>query len=260
LIDAFHTRTPLRDGRPEPILRLSAGLPPHNPDVRFNKHDRPTPEVAHSHDVAMTIAAVSLTKFEDRSFADPLSSEHRRELSAARGRARVIRKAARVAAFNGWTTAIIAALSAPFSIFSPVGLALTVGLAVVAVNEFRGRKRLLQFDPRAAALLGWNQIGLLAMISVYCAWMWYSSINGSGAVADELKSYADLDAALGSTGGFESLYKQIVVALYGGVIALSAVFQGGTALYYFSRRRHVEEFVADTPAWVRDIQIGTLPA
>jgi hypothetical protein len=207
----------------------------------------------------MTIAAIPLAGLKDRSL-DPLSIEHRRELSAARDRSRVIRKAARVASFNGWTTALIAALSAPFSIFSPVGLALTVGLAVVAFNEFRGRKRLLNFDPRGATLLGWNQIGLLAMIVVYCGWMWYSSVNDSGTVAAEMKSYADLDAALGASGGFETLYKQLVVVFYGGVVVLSALFQGGTALYYFSRRRHVEEFVAETPAWVRDVQSGTLPA
>jgi hypothetical protein len=90
--------------------------------------------------------------------------------------------------------------------------------------------------------------------------MWYSSINSSSALAAEMSAYADLDAALGSSGGFEALYQQIVVAVYGGVIVFSALFQGGTALYYFSRRRHVEDFIAETPAWVRDVQSGTLPA
>src|SRR5215213_3722002 len=124
----------------------------------------------------MTIAAIPLAGSNDRSL-DPLSMEHRRELSAARDRSRVIRKAARVANFNGWTTALIAALSAPFSLFSPVGLALTVGLAVVAFNEFRGRKRLLNFDPSGATLLGWNQAGFLAMIVAYCLW---SMFTGTG--------------------------------------------------------------------------------
>jgi hypothetical protein len=51
----------------------------------------------------------------------PLSTEHFQELSRADDRAKLIRKAARVAAFNGWTTAIIAALSAPFALFSVAG-------------------------------------------------------------------------------------------------------------------------------------------
>src|SRR3954466_8096324 len=95
----------------------------------------------------MNIAAVPLTVFQDRSLTGPLTADHRRELSAARERARVIRKAGRVAAFNGWTTAIIAAGSAPFAFGSPITVALTAGLALVAFNEFRGRKRLLNFDP-----------------------------------------------------------------------------------------------------------------
>jgi hypothetical protein len=209
--------------------------------------------------VIMNIAAVPLTVFQEGSLGGPLTADHRRELSTARDRSRVILKTARVAAFNGWTTAIIAAASAPFSFTSPVALALTVGLAFVAFNEFRGRKRLLNFEPSGASLLGWNQILFLAMITVYCLWMLYTNLNDAGAVNDELKGYVDLDAALGSSGGFASLYKQIVGIFYGGVIGLSALFQGGTAFYYFSRRRHVEEFIAETPAWVRDVQRNTLP-
>src|SRR5690348_9835129 len=110
----------------------------------------------------MTTAAIPPTQLVDRLNSDPLTIEHRRELVAARDRAKMIRKTARVAAFNGWTTAIIAALSVPFSLMSASGLALTAVLAVVAFNEFRGRKRLLNFDPRGATLLGWNQVGFLA--------------------------------------------------------------------------------------------------
>jgi hypothetical protein len=202
----------------------------------------------------MTIAAVPLSRFDERMALDPLTVAHRRELVAARDRSTCIRKAARVAAFNGWTTALIAAISAPFSLFSPVGLALTGGIAIVACNEFRGRKRLLNFNPSGACLLGWNQLGLLAMITAYSLWMLYASLNESGSLAAQLQSYADLDAALGSAGGFENLYKQVVIYFYGGVIGLSALFQGGTALYYFSRRRLVESYNAETPEWVREVQ------
>lgn len=192
--------------------------------------------------------------------SDPLTATHRRELAAARDRAKVIRKAARVAAFNGWSMAAVAALSAPFAFTSTSAFVLMVGMAIVAFNEFRGRKRLLNFDPAAATLLGWNQLGLLAMIVVYCLWMLHGSLGDAGAMQAELKGYADLDTALGSYGGFEGLYKQIVVVLYGGVIALSVIFQGGNALYYFTRRRHVEDFVTDTPEWVRDVLRTTSPA
>jgi hypothetical protein len=162
-----------------------------------------------------------------------------------------------VASFNGWTMAIIAALSAASALFDTSGLPITVGLAFVAFNEFRGRKRLLQFDPSAATMLGWNQLGLLAMVIVYCLWTLYGSFGQSGAVAAELKSYADLDAALGAAGGFEDLYKNVVLAIYGSVIALSILFQGGNAFYYFTRRRLIEDYIAETPAWIREVQSGS---
>jgi hypothetical protein len=208
----------------------------------------------------MTIAAIPFEGFENNFAAGPLTAEHRRELSTARDRSRVIRKTARVAAFNGWTSALIAAASAPFSFSSPIAFVLTIGIALIAFNEFRGRKRVLKFDPTGASILGWNQIIFLGLITAYSLWMLFSTLNDTGSVSDELKGYVDLDATLGSSGGFAGLYKQIVIYFYGGVIGLSALFQGGTAFYYFSRRRAIEDFVAETPAWVRDVQRDTLPA
>jgi hypothetical protein len=211
---------------------------------------------------AMSNAAFPLVGSIDK-FADPLTVAHRRELSAARDRAKSIRKAARVAAFNGWSSAAIAALSAPFSLFSSVGLVLTVGIAFVAFNEFRGRKRLLNFDPSGARLLGWNQLALLAMIVGYCAWMMRVGIGdlGAGALSSELKGLAELDSGLASmVDSYQPMIQQAVRGFYFVVIALSVIFQGGTALYYFTRRRLVEDFVAETPEWVRDVQRGTLPA
>jgi hypothetical protein len=206
--------------------------------------------------------AVQASSLAGVSMADnPLSATHRRELSAARDRAKTIRKAARVAGFNGWTTAAAAALSAMFLVFdrSGVAIAITLGLSIIAYNEFRGRKRLLNFDPGAATLLGWNQLALLAMIVVYCLWSLYGSLGEAGTMATELKGYAELDSVLGSAGGFAGLYKTITFAVYGGAIGLSAIFQGGNALYYFTRRHHVEDFIAETPQWVRDVQGGSIP-
>jgi hypothetical protein len=193
--------------------------------------------------------------------ADPLSVSHRRELAAARDRAKTIRKAARVAGFNGWTTAAAAAFSGMFLVFdrSPLAIAITLGLAIITYNEFRGRKRLLNFDPSAATMLGWNQLGLLAMIIVYCLWSLFGTAGEADAVRAELKSYSDLDAALGTGGSFEGMIKTFSYAMYGGVIALSVIFQGGNAIYYFTRRRHVEEFIAETPQWVRDVHGGSIP-
>jgi hypothetical protein len=192
---------------------------------------------------------------------NPLSVTHRRELAAARDRAKAIRKAARVAGFNGWTTAAAAAFSAMFLIFdrSPAAIAITLGLSIITYNEFRGRKRLLNFDPSAATMLGWNQLGLLAMIIIYCLWMLSgSSAEAASALSAQMNSASEREL-LSMAGDLEGLYKTATLAMYGGAIVLSVIFQGGNALYYFTRRRHVEDFIAETPQWVRDVQGGSIP-
>ena len=191
----------------------------------------------------------------------PLTEAHQHELARARERSTTVRKAARVASFNGWVTAIIAAFSALFTIlfFSMVGLLVTLGLALVAYNEFRGRKRLLAFDPSGATLLGRNQLGLLTLILVYCVWALYSGLYGANTVEAQLRANPDLSSAIGSVEGFDALYRLIVVALYGSVIVLSILFQGANAIYYFTRRRHVERYLRETPEWVVKLQRATTP-
>jgi hypothetical protein len=206
----------------------------------------------------MRNAAIA-TPPDEKSPGGPLTAEHHRELALARQRSKSIRKAARVAGFNGWATAIVALLSAPFALFSLSGALVFIALSVVAYNEFRGRKRLLQFDQRAAAFLGWNQISLLAIIVGYSLWAIHTNLNEASSVSAQLEAYSELDSALGSMGQFETLAKQIVLLFYGSVIAISVVFQGLNAIYYFSRRASIDSYVRDTPKWVRDLQCDTFP-
>ncbi len=186
--------------------------------------------------------------------ANPLTGEHRRELAAARDGAAKIRKAARVASFNGWSTAIVAALAVPFALSSTLNLLVALALIGVAFVEFQGRRRLLKFDPAAVTILGWNQLAFLAMICAYCGWMLYANLSGPNVFAAELESNPDLKAAVGMLDGFDGLFRQIVIALYGSVMVLSVIFQGGNAIYYFTRRKYIESYVAETPAWIRDLQ------
>jgi hypothetical protein len=183
---------------------------------------------------------------------------HSQELARAGDRAKAVRKAARVAGFNGWMSALVAVGSAPFALYSVDGLVVAVALAIVAYNEFRGRTRLLAFDPSAAALLGWNQLGLLAMIIVYCLWMLYTSLTGANPLAADMKANPEIGEVLGMSGGVDALYRQIIVAFYGLVILLSVIFQGANAYYYFTRRKYVEKYLDETPAWVREVQSASL--
>ena len=116
--------------------------------------------------------------------------DHYRELADAKLRFKKVRAAARVAAFNGWTIGVIAALSSPLALFSVAGLVMAAGFTIIAYLEFRGRRRLLQYDPSAATLLGWNQIGLLTLIVVYCLWQLWAGLSGPSPLAAELEGTA----------------------------------------------------------------------
>jgi hypothetical protein len=204
------------------------------------------------------MTAATLAPATDSPITDPpLTDLHRRALTAATQRAEPIRRAARVASFNAWTTAIITALSAPFALLSVVGFLAFAVLAAVAWNEFRGRRQLLEFNSAGATRLGRNQLGLLALITLYCVWAIYYNLWGSNSIAAQLHANPKLANLSDSLPGVDALLPTIIVAFYGTVIAISALFQGANALYYFSRRKYVEAYVRETPAWVIDLQRAT---
>lgn len=184
----------------------------------------------------------------------PPTHDQQRQLTEARRRGQKIQRAASVAAFNGWSIGIFAALSAPFALFSLAGFALAAGMAVVAYGEFAGRRGLLRFEPGAATRLGWNQLGLLGLIVTYSLWMTAAGLAGDGPFSAEFAATPELQDVLGSPEAFDQTYRLVLVGFYAVVVALSVAFQGGNAWYYFSRRRHVEAYVAETPAWVLDVQ------
>jgi len=184
----------------------------------------------------------------------PIGPAELQQVAEADARARPVRKAAAVAGFNGWATAILAACSAPFALFSMAGAFIAAGLALVAYNELKGRRRLLRFDPQAAGLLGWNQLGLLGLIVVYCLWMTAIGLAPGNSLEAQLKAQPELGVAFDSLGDLDHVYRLAIVAFYGTVVAVSVVFQGLTAWYYFSRRRHVLDCVERTPDWALELQ------
>ncbi len=149
--------------------------------------------------------------------------------------ARKVRSAAKLAAFNGWAFGISAALSLLFALSSGTALVVGAGLAIVAWNELRGRKLLLRFDPRGPLLLGWNQLGLMGLLVAYCVWSIYAGLTGATPELDALLK--ELEPL---TGSVDDLQRTLTLAIYGGVIIGTIIFQGLNALYYFTRTKHVQ--------------------
>ncbi|HUS47628.1 MAG TPA: hypothetical protein VM098_05885, partial [Phycisphaerae bacterium] len=155
--------------------------------------------------------------------AAPLTPEHLSQLAQARLRAKKIRKAAAVAMTNGCILAVFSggsfvfvAVGAMFGELDVTGLVMGVGLALVAWNEFRGRAMLRRYDVRACRVLGWNQLGLMALVIGYAAWMLGHAQWGSNPYAEAMPGETALSGPLGS---MEQLYKTISLAIYGGLIA-----------------------------------------
>lgn len=178
--------------------------------------------------------------------AGPLTAEQHEQLADARERARSFMGAVRAATFNVWSIGIFAALTLLFGVFSLTALVLGVGLAVVTWNEYRGRKLLRGFDPAGPRLLGRNQLGLMALIVVYALW----SMHQARAHPDP--GLEQMDEILG--GDTSGLVASLTTIVYVGVIAITGIFQGLMARYYFKRIPMVEAYVRETPDWVLELQ------
>ncbi|MAE64882.1 MAG: hypothetical protein CMJ18_11490 [Phycisphaeraceae bacterium] len=188
---------------------------------------------------------------------DPLGPAERAEIAAARIRCKKIASASRVAAFNVWSTGIFAALALPFALFSGTALVMCLGLGLVTWNELRGRRLLQRFEPEAARVLGWNQVALMGLLIGYGAWGIYSAFTAPNPYEPYMRSNPELRSMLGS---LDEMYAMMALVVYGCVIVGSVIFQGLNSLYYFTRRRHIEAYRAETPAWVVRLQAMTAGA
>ncbi len=183
--------------------------------------------------------------------ASPLSEHHLRTIAEAERRTRSIRNAARVAAFNGYSCAIVAALSAPFALFSLATAVMTIAVSAVAYNEFRGRRLIYRLDVRGPRVLGWNQIALLSVVVGYCVYSIAIACLSPNPYGEYIQRTPELAPYLTPIAKW---YVTVTGAVYTVVIVVSIAVQGITARYYFKRERLIREHLARTPHWVTDFQ------
>jgi len=185
-----------------------------------------------------------------------ITPEQLLEFQLAEVRAKKIRRAVSVAMTDG-AIGMVLAVTATLSVCLDWS-ALFIGpaLGLIAWNSFRGARRLRRFDPAAPGILAWNQVILAAVIVVYCAWQLISHFSGASGLSQELASAGlnehDASAALGMD--LPKLERVLYGGVYGLVIVGTLLFQGLTAWYYLSRRKLLQAYLAETPAWVVDLQ------
>jgi hypothetical protein len=174
------------------------------------------------------------------------SPAHLAQLGAARLASKKIRRVIAVANFDGWGIAVFAAITLVFSLTSLSGILLGLGMAYVAWRELSSAAALGRLDIGATRRLASNQLVLCALLILYFAWSLYQSLNETG-------DYSEILAASPGTAG---MVRAGTIIVYGGLIVGSMLFQGGTAWYYSSRGKVVEQYLAATPQWIIDYQRG----
>ena len=177
------------------------------------------------------------------------SAEHIQTLQAARTRGRKVFRAAVVASISGWTLVVFAVLTLLTGIFSLTALLLGIGLLVISIVELRGAKKLRRFDLRGPVVLGFNQLALGSVLSVYGAFSIIAALNAPGRYAEYTAGGGQMAEMLEP---IDQLHTAVTVAVYAAVIIGAFVGCGLTALYYFTRRPHLRRHLERTPDWALD--------
>lgn len=178
-----------------------------------------------------------------------LSAEERAALARARDALRPVHRAGRWATFTLWTVGGFGALTVLWGLVAGGG-GLVVGAALMAVawNERRGRDRLLALDPHGARILGWNQILLAAVITVYLGLVILRSRTTTDPSLQELQTMVGLDP---------DLVADLTTMVYGAVIVIVDLVQVFMARFHFRRESMAEAVRRDTPPWVLDVLVGS---
>lgn len=157
-----------------------------------------------------------------------------------------------MAAFDGWTIAIFAALTFVCGLSSVSGIVMAAGMAIIACIELTGASRLRRLDPQAARMLGFNQLAFALLLVAYAIWSLYHELKSGGGMRAELAAVDP--SAVEILKPFENLARQITLMVYGALIAVAVLAQGGTALFYFTRIKHIRAHLKQTPAWIVQMQ------
>lgn len=192
---------------------------------------------------------------QPRQSVQPLTPEHHAQVADARQRRKKIDRAIKVASFNAWGFAIFAGFSLLFAFFSVTSLIAGLALGGLAYNEFRGRRQLQQLDTQGPQTLGINQLICCVLIALYCGVKLYAAMTGPGAYAQSIEETPELASMLEP---MEGLLQTATLATYALILIVGVAAQGLTAWYYFSRKKHLDDYRQETPAWVIELDQARL--
>jgi hypothetical protein len=181
-----------------------------------------------------------------------ISPENLQQLQAAKRGMRKIRRAISTAIFDGWTVAVCGILTFLLGLGDLTSMALGAGLTTIGVIELYGAKRLKRLDQSAIDFLVWNQIALGSLLLIYAVWRTIDVLHHPATASSLGASDAQLEAA--GLGNITHLEQSVMLAVYASLMVVAVFGQGSMALYYFTRRKHLQSYLAETPPWITQMQ------
>lgn len=186
-------------------------------------------------------------------FTAPPSREHLDQIAAAKHAFRKIGRAINVAQFDAWTVGFFGTATLIFALFSfsIVGLILGAGMTAVAYFELSNAGKLRKLELDAPKNLAINQVVLGSLLMGYAI---YQLLTGP----TDMSQYSEL-AGAGQMGAkmaddIKSITTLVYNLVYYCLIAIAIFAQGGTALFYLSRKKHLESYLEHTPPWIVEMQ------
>lgn len=165
-----------------------------------------------------------------------------------------MRRTIRVASFDGWAVGVFGLLTLLTGLTDPSSLLMGVGMGAVAFVELRAAARLRRLEAVGVTrTLAFNQLALAGIVTLYAAWRLHAEMTG----VSPYRAYYAADPQLAHMlQPIENIGHLVAMALYGGMIAIGFFAQGGLALFYFSRGKHIDAYLTRTPAWIVAMQRG----
>jgi hypothetical protein len=190
----------------------------------------------------------------------PLNEAQLQALAQARAAQRKLRFASFIALSNVIGLGTFAFLSLAFGLLELSLSPMAVALALLAWNEARGRRLLLDGDAQAPRRLAFNQLALFGCVLFHCIYSAVVAWTGPSLLDTVLLADPSLPDVLGgaadgagtSLGELSQWGRVAALVIYGAVALGSAAVQGLTALYYSSLKPTVAALAA-APAWAREL-------
>lgn len=182
-----------------------------------------------------------------------LSAENLRELQVARQSLRKIRRAVSTARLEGYSIAVFGGLSFLCGIGSISAMLLGAVLTAIGIVEILAAGGVSRLNLKAVRTLTINQLCLALLIVLYAVWNLHAQSTQPAASAFPDLSTSEVQD-LGEMGASAmDISHELMMLLYGSLI-VAAIGEAGMAAYYHSRGRHLQRYLAETPAWILAMQ------